>query len=236
MKLSLVLLSFSLVACGEILGDRKPLFPNGDAPDAHFAFLATEDQNGNPLTGNLGGLDGADSICQFAAIKMGFKNLEFKALLSRSAPPENVVGYPAEENALDRISIEKRVVMLSSPTEYVEIVSDASNFWTCDATNFSSAINRDIDFEVIDGLSIFSATNCDGTAQPLNCAGWTNLSDENLSSNQDDWDALEYYRHQQNVFSAAYASETAAGGGRIFADSFYLVPCTSTGALICISQ
>ena len=89
-----VLLASLVVACG--CSDSSPSSPSVSNPLSFFVTSQTS------VTGNLGGLDGADATCQRLAEAVGQGNRFWRAYLSVERDPSNN-NQPA--NARDRIGI-----------------------------------------------------------------------------------------------------------------------------------
>lgn len=246
--LSIALMTILVSACLENnVKISAPLDGNDDAPhatlpDAHLIFVADRDANGNSLNGNLGGLTGADALCQVLADQAGLTQLTFKALLSRGEPLVEIESIPEAVNARDRIEITKSVVMMTSDTDYKVILDDPHLFWdSCSETNFYQKVDRSADHRLVENLPVLTATDCEGRALYFSCNGWTSNGRVDLPSDLDSWSYLDYYNQHQQLFSGPQLPRLEDDSdsyypSEIFADSGTAIPCNEQAAVLCISQ
>ena len=161
--LTLVMIA-SVAACSD-----TPQSPSGPTP-SFFVSSATS------VTGNLGGLAGADATCQRLAAGIGQGSRTWRAYLSVERDPSNA-GQPA--HAKDRIG--------SGPWYNVNLVLVANNLTelhsrTGDATLFLDERGQRINGQWIGSPApvehdILTGSNADGTVLAgLTCADWTSAS------------------------------------------------------------
>jgi hypothetical protein len=133
------------------------------AQNPKMSFFVSSTGSGNG--GNLGGLEGADKLCQSLATKAGAGNREWRAYLSTSGPkPVNArdrIGTGPWYNAKG-VLIANNVAELHS--DKVNINNDAALDEQGRPINAQGAPNRH---------DILTGTNADGTAHEMTCNNWT---------------------------------------------------------------
>jgi uncharacterized protein DUF1554 len=166
------LLSMAIVIAAGCGGDSTPTTPatNSGPTVSFFVTSATS------VTGNLGGLTGADATCQRLALAMGHTGRTWRAYLSVERDPANA-NQPT--HARDRIGAgpwhnANRVLVANNGAELHTRTGDAALFldergqringqWT----GSPSPVEHDI----------LTGSNADGTlAAGLTCADWTSDS------------------------------------------------------------
>jgi len=124
---------------------------------SHRIFVTSGEHDGA-----LGGLSGADNLCDSVA-KQAELSGTWKAILSDSSTDAN-----------SRISLQNRVVDMDANT-----VASRADFWSA---NHSSAIDRDQNNTAIRTSernfddNVWTATETDGTTESNTCADWTSNS------------------------------------------------------------
>jgi uncharacterized protein DUF1554 len=150
--------------------DDTPNAPSG--PQVNF-FVSSA----TSATGNLGGLSGADGICQRLATSAGFGDRIWHAYLSVE---HNSSNNNQPTNARDRIG--------NGPWYNVNLVRVANNLTELHARTGDAAVFVDERGNRINGQwtgspspvqhDILTGSNADGTvASGLTCADWTSASD-----------------------------------------------------------
>jgi hypothetical protein len=209
-------LALSIVAAG--CGDDSPTNPSSTTGMSFFVSSATS------VTGNLGGLAGADALCQRLGAAAGQGSRTWRAYLSVERDPANG-NQPT--NARDRIGSGpwrnfNQAVVANNLTELHTRTGDAALFldetgkringqWT----GSPSPVEHDI----------LTGSNADGTvAIGLTCADWTSASttlaaqvghSDGMGPNQSTAGAL-------SSWNAAHANQSCAdtaprgGAGRIY--------------------
>jgi len=165
-KLFLALM-FLTPACGD---DDRVTSPSTQTGMTFFVSSATS------VTGNLGGLTGADATCQRLAVAVGQGSKTWRAYLSveRDASNNN-----QPTNARDRIG--------SGPWRNVNNVVIANNLTELHARSGDAAVFIDERGQRINGQwtgspspvehDILTGSNADGTLMPgFTCADWTSAS------------------------------------------------------------
>jgi hypothetical protein len=127
-----------------------------------MSFFVTSTGSGNG--GNLGGLAGADKLCQSLAAKAGAGNRKWQAYLSTTSP---------DVNARDRIGAgpwvnAKGVQIAASVADLHSDKANINNDTALDEQgrpiNSQGAPNRH---------DILTGSNTEGRAVPMNCQNWT---------------------------------------------------------------
>jgi hypothetical protein len=106
----------------------------------------------------MGGIAGADAICQSLASAAGLTRT-YKAILSTTTA-----------NAKDRLTISGPVYVFTSATTKNVIADSRADLWDGLITNF---IDRDESYNQIGGSVVHSGTLSDGTVNTLTCTDWT---------------------------------------------------------------
>jgi hypothetical protein len=164
-----VLLASLVVACG-CSGDSSPSSPSANNPLSFFVTSQTS------VTGNLGGLAGADATCQRLAEAVGQGNRFWRAYLSVERDPSNN-NQPA--NARDRIGI--------GPWHNANGALIANNVAELHSRSGDASLFVDERGQRINGQwtgsptpnqhDILTGSNADGTLmRGLTCADWTSGS------------------------------------------------------------
>ncbi len=183
-KLSLLLcLALLSQSCGlEISGD-SPLVIGGDDdaggigtdPDVDAVAAADGVDPGQHRifvtstifpNGNLGGLAGADALCQGLADNQGF-SLNYTAILSIDV---------AGSYASDRVVVTGPVYKYVGTTKTL-VANNEAELWNATAAALSSPVDRDETGALAVGGAVFTGTSSTGTAVPAqNCLDWVSTS------------------------------------------------------------
>jgi hypothetical protein len=211
--LSIPILLVAVAACDE----KAPASPSG--PSLSFFVTST-----TSVTGNIGGLTGADAKCQQLASAVGAGNRTWRAYLSVEHDPAN---GNAPTNARDRIG--------TGPWYNANLVAVANNLAelhgrTGDAAVFIDERGQRINGQWVGSPSpvqhdILTGSNADGTLLAgLTCSDWTSSSTEvaaqvghsdGLGPNQSTAGAL-------SSWNSAHANQNCAdtaprgGAGRLY--------------------
>ena len=142
-----------MASCGSPAGG-SPV--DGVSTGEHRVFVTSQQKNGN-----LGGLAGADSLCQSSAIAAGLSRT-YKAIMS-----------DATTNAKDRLSLLGAVYIFESATSRQKVVDLGVDLW--DST-LLRPIDRDESFNNYSGQA-WSGTQSEGTVGiATNCNSWASNS------------------------------------------------------------
>jgi len=143
-----------------VLGAALTAPVSGQGQSMSFFVSSTGSGSG----GNLGGLDGADKLCQSLATTAGAGNRTWRAYLSTSNPNVNArdrIGSGPWHNA-------KGVLIASNAAELHSDKANINNDTALDEQgrpiNAQGAPNRH---------DILTGSNADGTASPTTCQNWT---------------------------------------------------------------
>ena len=152
-KLSIIFAASRMASCGSPAGG-SPV--DGVSTGEHRVFVTSQQKNGN-----LGGLAGADSLCQSSAIAAGLSRT-YKAIMS-----------DATTNAKDRLSLLGAVYIFESATSRQKVVDLGVDLW--DST-LLRPIDRDESFNNYSG-QVWSGTQSEGTVGiATNCNSWASNS------------------------------------------------------------
>jgi hypothetical protein len=155
--------TLTLVAIAVGVAITAPISGQGQS----MSFFVSSTGSGNG--GNLGGLDGADKLCQTLATKAGAGTRVWRAYLSTSGP---------DVNARDRIGTgpwhnPKGVLIASNVAELHSDKANINNDTALDEQgrqiNPAGAPNRH---------DILTGSNADGTATTMTCQNWTSSASE----------------------------------------------------------
>ena len=144
--------------------------PSASAQDKTMSFFVSSTGSGNG--GNLGGLAGADKLCQSLAAKAGQGNKKWQAYLSTSMP---------DVNARDRIGAgpwfnAKGVLIAQSVADLHSDKANINNDTALDeqgrTINSQGAPNRH---------DILTGSNAEGRAVPQTCANWTSSAGDSTA-------------------------------------------------------
>jgi hypothetical protein len=135
--------------CGTGLSDGLPL-------NEHRVFVTSTRNNGN-----LGGIAGADAMCQSCAANAGLQRT-YKAIISA-----------AGDAAVDRLVI-SGPIWLWTCTGFEKVADDAADLW--DGT-IARALDRDeLGVAIQTSLTAHTGSNVDGSAHVNNCNNWTTFA------------------------------------------------------------
>lgn len=152
-KLSIIFAASIVASCGSPAGG-SPV--DGITTGEHRVFVTSQQKNGD-----LGGLAGADSLCQSSATAAGLSRT-YKAIMS-----------DATTNAKDRLSLLGAVYIFDSATSRQKVVDLGVDLW--DST-LLRPIDRDENFNNYSG-QVWSGTQSEGTVGiATNCNSWTSNS------------------------------------------------------------
>ena len=158
--------SVAVIVIGLAVAVTGPVSGQGQT----MSFFITSAGTGNG--GNLGGIDGADKLCQSLAAKAGGGNRIWRAYLSTNNPTVHAkdrIGTGPWHNA-------KGVLIASN---VAELHSDKANI------NNDTALDeqgRQINPPgVANRHDILTGTNADGTANPQTCANWTSSAGDQMA-------------------------------------------------------
>jgi hypothetical protein len=155
--------TLTLVAIALCAAVTAPVSGQGQS----MTFFVSSTGSGNG--GNLGGLDGADKLCQTLATKAGAGTRQWRAYLSTSGPDVNArdrIGTGPWHNAKG-VQIASNVAELHS--DKVNINNDTALDEQGRQINPQGAPNRH---------DILTGSSPDGTATTMTCQNWTSSSSE----------------------------------------------------------
>jgi hypothetical protein len=165
---AIVVLTIAIAACGD--DDSSPTSPSGGPAVSFFVTSTTS------VTGNLGGLTGADATCQRLASAAGHTGLAWRAYLSVEHDPAN---GSQPTNARDRIGPgpwynANRVLVANTVAELHARTGDAAVFVDENARRINGQWTGSpgpVEHDILTG------SNADGTlARGLTCADWLSSS------------------------------------------------------------
>jgi hypothetical protein len=206
-------------ACSGRLNSKAPepkasdeVVPLPVGPGEHRVFV--HDNGGSFFDGNLGGVLGADSLCQAEATAQGLSE-NYKAIISDT----NV-------SAVDRLEITGDVYIYRSSTERV-LVAAAGQFWS-EGESLQVPMNITSRYTSVPDVVVWTGGYGLGG---VNCKDWTSdtpIPDDPFSqlgnggrTSLSEWDSAGYKK---------YSNDMAI-------NSVTNVPCNyQVGALYCISQ
>ena len=149
-----------LISCGGADGDG--LFEDGISDGNHRVFVTS-----NTYNGNLGGISGADSICNTEASSSGLKRT-YKAILSSSL-----------SSAFSRLNLTGKVYVFSDSETNSVVVNLGTDLWNTGSggADLLSSINIDTNYNVV-SLSPWTGTDSDGSITLTGdmCQNWTSSS------------------------------------------------------------
>lgn len=164
----ILILAIFTISCG-VKSDGGLV--DGIADDQHRVFVSSIDYDGN-----LGGLSGADSICNSLAQSAGLSKT-YKAVLSDGAT-----------DSKDRIVIFGEVVKVGSSGAVTVLAASSTHFWGTDTT----ALNANIDLDEY-GAARPNQTPWTGTgATGVGSLGYCNDWASNSSSHQGDFGSTNH--------------------------------------------
>lgn len=156
MKQLLFLSTLFLVACGSPDGGDEI---DGINSSDHRIFVTSSSFNGN-----LGGLSGANSLCNTAARGAGL-SLNYSAILSTSS-----------SDAETRLNITGNVFIFTDETTPQLVASSGVALWEANFNSLNSAVNRDELFNIVTA-NAWTGTGVEGRFIAGNgCDNWTSNS------------------------------------------------------------
>jgi hypothetical protein len=222
--------SHLLLACApvvESVGTELPPPPEVPA-GSHLVFAVTQQTNGDPITGSMGGIERADQICtEWAAVRQ--VEGDFKALLSAGKPLFDGHSEGDEIHASDRLNLSSgSLVTIDADNQLKTILERASDLWSSCSNRLNESLSVDVANQPLPTETIFwSGTHCDGTAAYFHCNRWTQpgvsvISDDAIVDNQ-----TQYFIHQ-------LAGRVGRPDLLLVDDPMMITDCGREGGLVCI--
>ena len=151
-RISGLVFLFVMISCGgQDSSDKK----DGIADSDHRIFVTSL-----TFTGNMGGVDAADTLCSQAANSAGLERT-YKAILSTSAIDAEV-----------RLNITGGIYMFTDSSTPVLIAASGIDLWGTDSDPLKNAINRTEQYSIVND-NIWTGTNSEGgTFSTQNCNNW----------------------------------------------------------------
>ena len=149
-----------LQSCGEVANTASD--SDGVASDEHRVFVTSTTH-----TGNLGGISGANSICNTRADAAGLTR-NYEAILS-----DDSVAADSSQG----LSFVGAIYIVDSSNEKTLVAGSGSDLWSADTSALTQQINVDENGNtILSTTSTWTGTNSDGGSQTDNCSNWSSSS------------------------------------------------------------